>query len=174
MRRTAVGLALTIALALFPWQDAWGQVSIGAHASYMSEIGTGFTAQTADGTVGVGGRLGIGFPVVGIKLLGTVDMFFPDCGTEDCDFHATTLNLLYSIPIPVVISPYFGAGIAVQNSEGATSLLGDLSDYGINFMAGFILDRGGAFKPFVEGKYQLMTDFDDQLVLSAGLSLSTW
>jgi hypothetical protein len=174
MRKVAAGLVLAVALALFPWQVASGQVSIGAHASYMSEIGTGFTAQTADGTVGVGGRLGIGIPVVGIKLLGTVDMFFPDCGTEDCDFHAATANLLYTIPIPVLISPYFGAGIAVQNSEGGSSFLGDLSDWGINLMAGFSLDNGGSFQPFVEGKYQIMNDFDDQLVISAGLSFSTW
>jgi hypothetical protein len=174
MRKTAVGLTLTVALALFPWQVASGQLSIGAHASYMSEIGTGFTAETADGTVGVGGRLGIGFPVVGLKLLGTVDMFFPDCGTEDCDFHAATANLLYTLPIGVVISPYLGAGVAMQNSEGSTSFLGDLSDWGVNLMAGFSFGSAGVFQPYVEGKYQLMKDFDDQLVISAGLSLSTW
>ncbi len=174
MRKNAVGLALTFALVFIPWQSAWGQVSIGAHAAYMSEIGTGFTTETADGTMGVGGRIGVGVPVVGLKFLGTVNVFFPDCGVEDCDFYAGTLNMLYTIPVPMIIKPYFGAGVVVQKSGGATSLLGDLTDWGANLTAGFSLSSGGAFQPFFEVNYQLMTDFDDQLVLAAGLSISTW
>ena len=174
MRRTAIGLALTIALALFPWQDAWGQVSIGAHASYMTKIGTGLAVETADGTMGVGGRFGVGIPVVGIKFLVTADMYFPDCGTDDCEFYAGTVNVLYGIPGAMVISPYFGAGVAVQNSNGQSLLLGNVSDWGVNLMAGFSFGGLSAFEPFVEAKYQLMNDFDDPFIISAGLAYSTW
>ncbi len=167
MRRTAIGLALTIALALFPWQDAWGQVSIGAHASYMTEIGAG----AADGTMGVGGRFGVGIPVTGIRILATADMFFPDCGTEDCDFYTGTLNLLYGIPGAMVIKPYFGAGIAVQSVRLTVA---SESEWGVNVMAGVSFGGVSTFQPFVEAKYQIMNEWGEPFVISAGLSYSTW
>lgn len=39
-------------------------------------------------------------------------------------------------------------------------------------MAGFSLGSGN-LSPFVEARYQLMQDFDNQLAVSAGLTLST-
>lgn len=163
---------MAAALVLVPLDGASGQLSIGAHASYVPGIGTGATSETADGTVGVGGRLGIGISSVGIRLLGTVERFFPDCGSEDCEFEVGTATVIYDLPTSSALSPYLGAGISVQNSDGGASILGNRSDWGVNLMAGFSLGSGN-LSPFVEARYQLMQDFDNQLAVSAGLTLST-
>jgi len=173
MRRTAIGLALTIALALFPWQDAWGQASVGVHASVTNRIQT-VGPGSVGFTIGGGGRLGLGIPVVGIKFLATADVLIPDCGAVKCRVYNGTVNLLYTVPVPLVATPYFGAGLAYQNTDGASSVLGSSGDFGVNFMAGVSFGTVGTFHPFGELKYQFMRNFDNFLMASAGVSLSTW
>lgn len=173
MRRTAIGLALTIALTLFPWQDACGQGSIGAHASVTNRIDTGGPGSVGY-AFGVGGRLGVGVPVVGVKFLATADVIFPDCGAVTCRFYNGTVNLLYTVQVPMVATPYFGAGVAYQNTDEALSVLGDSDDFGVNLMAGISFGSLGTFHPFGELKYQFMNDHDNYIMASAGLEISTW
>ena len=172
MRRIAIGLALTIALAIFPWQAAWGQASIGVHASASPRV------EGAGGSVGFGvgggGRLGLGIPVVGIKFLVTADVLLPDCGAVKCRLYNGSLNLLYTLPIPMVVTPYFGGGVAYQHADGASSPLGAGNDLGVNLLAGISFGSVGTFHPFGELRYQFMSDHGNLIMGSAGVSLSTW
>ena len=172
MRRTAIGLALTIALVLFPWQDAWGQASIGVHASVTPRAQA--AGASAGFAVGAGGRFGLGIPVVGIKFLATADALFPDCGAAKCRLYNGSVNLLYTLSIPMVATPYFGGGIAYQNTDGRTSVLGASSDFGVKLMSGVSFGTVGTFHPFGELRYQIMSSHSNLLMASAGVSLSTW
>ncbi len=82
-------------------------------------------------------------------------------------------NLLWSLPVPFLLNPYLGAGVAFQNWTGE-SAMGTDSDQGFNFLAGVVLQGPtfSRFQPFVEVKYQKWNDFEDQKVLSAGILLS--
>lgn len=173
MKKAVTSFTLAAALLLLPMSAAWGQISIGVHGSYLSEIDAGMNLGSVDGTIGIGARAGIGVPLMGLNLLGTFDVFFPDCGSDDCEYQAATVNLLYGPPVSVLLKPYFGVGGVVINTEGGSALLRDMSDWGVNLLCG-IKFGGGGLTPFVEGKYQVMKDFEDQMVLSAGVNLSTW
>jgi len=172
VKKISVGILAATALILLSADGLRGQLLIGVHGSYVSGIGTGATSESVGGTKGVGGRLGIGIGSAGIRLLGTVDMFSPDCGSEDCEFKVSTVNLIYDLTTSPSSSRYFGAGIVVQKAGGEASIIGDRSEWGINLMAGFTLS-GGNLTPFVEARYQLMQEFDNHFALSAGLTLST-
>ena len=167
-----IGRSLTLAMGLFTLaaflgvEEGAGQIlAVGGHVSVNKDI-------TDDLTYGVGVRGHLSLPLTGMTIQGTADFFSPDCGTLDCEFQEVSLNLLWTLPVPFVATPYFGAGIAVQNTEGQ-SALGDESDYGVNFLAGIVL-KGPAFqrfRPFGEVKYQMMQDFDAQTVFSGGILL---
>jgi len=167
-----IGRTLTLVLCLFTLAAFVGMergasqiVAVGGHVSLNKDI-------TEDMTWGVGARGHLSLPLTGMTIQGTADIFSPDCGPLECDFQEVSLNLLWSLPVPFVASPYFGAGIAVQNTEGQGDL-GDQSDYGVNFLAGIILKGPtfSRFRPFVEVKYQMMQDFDPQTVFSGGILL---
>ena len=81
--------------------------------------------------------------------------------------------LLGTEQVSVLLKPYFGVGGVVINTEGGSALLRDMSDWGANLLCGVRIG-GGGISPFVEGKYQVMKDFKDQIILSAGVNLSTW
>jgi hypothetical protein len=167
VRSTFLVLGLFTFLALSGTETASAQVAaVGGHVSLNQDLGEGTTW-------GVGARAHLSLPLTGVTLQGTVDFFSPDCGTLECDFQEASLNVLWSLPIPFLAKPYFGAGIAAQNSEGE-GLLGDEKDFGANFLAGVIL-QGPAFtrfQPFGEVKYQMMQDFDPQTVFSFGMMLA--
>jgi hypothetical protein len=145
---------------------ASGQVlAVGGQVSMNRDI-------AADNTWGVGARGYLRLPLTGITLQGTADFYSPYCGTLECDLREVGLNLLWSLPVPFVANPYFGAGLAVRYPDGSWAELED-SDYGVNFLAGIVLQgaRFQRFRPFVEVKYQGMQDFDAQTVFSGGILL---
>ena len=125
-----------------------------------------------DNTWGFGPRAVFGIPLTGISLQATADFYSPGCGTGDCDLRDVGINLLWSLPVPYVANPYFGAGLAMQEWSGDREG-GDDTDYGVNFLAGVVLQGPTfqRFQPFVEAKYQAMQDFDAQLVFSGGILL---
>jgi len=136
-----------------------GQIlSVGARVSYITEV----DLVIQQGTLGLGGQAVLGFPVIGLKVQGTLDFYFPDCEGVDCDLRDVGLNGLWTLPIPVV-DPYLGAGVAVIRSsvEGE-----DDTDVGLNLLLGL-----GFRRLFVETKLQLLQDLDNQLVLTGGVSL---
>lgn len=128
-----------------------------------------------DITWGVGPRVQLGLPLTGITIQGTMDFFGPDCGTLECDLDEVGVNLLWSLPVPFVLNPYLGAGMAFQKWQGK-AYEGKDSDTGINFLAGIVL-QGPTFRrfqPFVEGKYQIWNDYDNQKVLAGGILLKVF
>ena len=123
-------------------------------------------------TVGVGVRGQLQVPLTGLMVQGTLDFYDPDCGSDDCDVRDVGVNLLWSLPVPVLVKPYFGAGLAIVDLGGEGFGEGD-TEYGINGLGGVML-TGGPFqrlRPFAEVKYQMISDFDDQLVFSGGVLL---
>jgi hypothetical protein len=166
-RPTAFLLSLLLLLTLLGPQGAASQVlAVGGQASVNRDLGQ-------DNTWGFGGRAQLSLPLTGITLQGTVDFYDPDCDSDDCDFREMSLNFLWTLSVPWVATPYLGAGLATQKSEGDWSL-GDADDYGVNFLAGIVL-KGPTFNrlhPFGEAKYQVMKDFDSQMVFSFGLLFS--
>jgi hypothetical protein len=123
-------------------------------------------------TWGVGPRLHLSLPLTGISVQGTMDFFGPECGTLECDLDEVDVNLLWSPPVSFVLNPYLGAGMAFQKWEGQAYADND-SDTGFNFLFGMVL-QGPTFRrfqPFVEGKYQIWNDYDNQKVLAGGILL---
>lgn len=160
----AAGVLGTLAL-LAPNPASAQVLAVGGQVSMNRDI-------AEDNTWGVGARAQVGLPLTGITVQGTADFFSPDCGTLDCDFREVSVNLLWSLPVPYVANPYLGAGVAMQNADG-TWAMGEDTDYGLNLLAGIILQGPTfqRFQPFVEAKYQAMQDFDSQLVFSGGILL---
>lgn len=168
-RRTAYLACLLLLASLLGGREASSQIlAVGGQVSMNQDL-------TDETTWGIGGRAQLSLPLTGITLQGTVDFFSPDCGSLDCDFREMSLNLLWTLPVPWVATPYLGAGIASQKAEGSWSF-GDADDYGANLLAGIIL-KGPAFTrfhPFGEAKYQVMKDFDSQTVFSFGIMFSVF
>ena len=165
MRRVFVGGMLVALAALLMPATAQAQVDLGIQASYNAEP-AGFDG--LDGAFGLGARLGVGLPLVGLGVTGSFDYFFPDCGTPDCTFWDLSGNVTYSIP-SVAINPYFGGGLALQSFE-QDGVGESEEEIGFNLLAGVKL---GAMMPvnlFGELKYQIFGDpFDNQFVISAGI-----
>lgn len=166
-RAFSLGFALFAATAVLGSMGLSGQVlAVGGQVSMNRDL-------TKENTWGFGGRAMVSLPLSGITVQGTADFFNPDCDPLDCDFREISLNLLWSIPVPWLANPYFGAGVAAQTSKGDWEF-GDAEDYGVNLVAGIVLqgptfDR---FQPFGEVKYQVMDDFDGQMVFSFGILLN--
>jgi len=138
----------------------------------VSSNASSFESTVAEeGMLGVGGKVLITVPLVGLRAEGTADYWFPDC-TVDCDFYELGLNLLWTIPTPAVpVDPYLGAGAVFQNVsfEGSESGEGgDDSDTGLNLVAGLAV--GSAPAIFGEARVLVMPDFENQTVFSLGLT----
>jgi len=164
-----LGLALALcSLASFtgPGNASAQILAVGGHVSVNPDI-------EDDLTLGVGARAHLSLPLTGFTIQGTYDFYGPKCGTLECDLGEAGLNLLWSLPVPFLLNPYLGAGVAFQNWTGE-SAMGTDSDQGFNFLAGVVLQGPtfSRFQPFVEVKYQKWNDFEDQKVLSAGILLS--
>ena len=82
-------------------------------------------------------------------------------------------KVLWSLPVPFLINPYLGAGLAFQKWDGGGFQPEEDSDTGFNFLGGLILQGPTftRFQPFVEFKYQAWNDYDDQKVFSGGILL---
>jgi hypothetical protein len=126
-----------------------------------------------DLTWGVGPRVHLGLPLVGISIQGTYDFYAPDCGTPDCDLKEMGVNLLWSLPVPFLVNPYLGAGLAFQKWDGE-AYADDDSDTGVNFLAGIVLQGPTfqRFQPFGEVRYQIWKDYDNQKVFAGGILMS--
>lgn len=162
--RRSVAAAMTLALAaLVLPTDADAQVDVGVQASFNSEPAG---LDDNDGAFGVGARIGINLPIIGLGVLGTGDIFFPDCD-PDCDFWDVSGNLTYTFPL-VALDPYIGAGVALQSFE--LEGFDSEEEVGGNLFAGV---KVGALLPvqlFGELKYQIFGEpFDDQFVVSVGI-----
>ena len=139
------------------------------------DIGGHFVANMdarEDVTWGVGPRLQLSDPMLGFSLLLTYDFYSPDCGTLQCDLDEFGLDLLWSLPMPFLLDPYLGAGLAFQKWEGR-AYEGKEKDTAVTFLAGIALQGSTfeRFRPFIEGKYQVSSDFPNQKVIAGGILL---
>jgi hypothetical protein len=161
----AVALLGTMSLAA-PSSASAQALAIGGHASLNPDL-------VEENTLGVGLRAHVGLPLTGLAVQATYDFYGPDCGVFECDVGEAGLNLLWSLPVPYFFHPYFGAGAAFRKWTGQ-SQWGTESHQGVNFLAGVVL-QGPTFRrfqPFIEAKYQVWNDTDNQKVLSGGILLS--
>jgi hypothetical protein len=166
-RTITLAIGLIAFMAFVAVEEGSGQIlAIGGHASMNQDI-------SDETTWGWGARGQIGLPLTSLAIQGTLDFFSPDCDSQDCELQEVSVNLLWTLPIPWLAKPYLGAGVAVQNSEGDWDL-GDQSDYGVNALAGIILQGPTfpRFQPFGEVKFQSMEDFDSQTVFTFGILLA--
>jgi hypothetical protein len=141
-------------------------LAVGGHASLNPDL-------VDDNTLGVGLRAHVALPLTGVAVQATYDFYGPDCGVFECDVGELGLNLLWSLPVPYFFNPYVGAGGAFRKWTGE-SQWGTESHQGMNFLAGLVL-QGPTFRrfqPFIEAKYQVWNDTDNQKVLSGGILLN--
>jgi hypothetical protein len=154
-----------------------GSVAMAApSAAQILAIGGQVSANTdvqENVTWGVGPRVHVGFPLIGFTVQGMYDFYAPDCGTLKCDLKEMGVNLLWSLPVPSPVKPYFGAGLAFQKWEGETPT-GDDSDTGVNFLAGIVLQGPTfhRFQPFGEIRYQIWKDYVNQKVFAGGILMN--
>lgn len=164
MRRVFVGGLLIALTTLLAPGSARAQIDLGAQLSYNGEPAG---AEGLDGAFGLGARVGVGLPLVGLGVTGSFDYFFPDCDPVDCTFWDLSGNVTYTLP-SVAVNPYFGGGVALQSFE--VEEFDSEEEVGFNLLAGVKL---GAMMPvdlFGELKYQIFGDpFDNQFVISAGI-----
>ena len=82
------------------------------------------------------------------------------------------VNVLWALPVPFLMKPYIGAGMAFQKWEGQFDLSTD-EGTAINFLAGLILQGPtfDQFQPFVEFKYQSWDEYENQKVMAGGIML---
>lgn len=159
-------MALGFLCALLGALPASGQVlSVGGHFVANTDIDDELTW-------GVGGRAHLGLPLTGLTLQGTYDFYSPSCGNFDCDMNELGVNVLWALPVPFLMKPYIGAGMAFQKWEGQFDLSTD-EGTAINFLAGLILQGPtfDQFQPFVEFKYQSWDEYENQKVMAGGIML---
>lgn len=169
-----MALALAAASAASLPAGISAQVSVGVNASFVPSINTGASPEGLDGTPGIGGRGQIGIPGRNLRLMGSLEMFFPDCGAEDCEYEIGTASVLFDFSTESSVVAYLGAGLSVLNSDGPESTaIGNKSDWGAHLLLGARMGSS-RMKPFVDIRYQLMPDFENQLAVSAGMSVTLW
>lgn len=158
-----VAVFVVLFLVAMPFANrAHGQVELGGHGLYNT--GLGFNSRVADdGAFGLGLRIGSALPAMGMGIGATLNLFFPDCVDGTCTFLDVSGDLRYRIPAESKVRPYLGGGVAFQRSSSL-----DLSDTGLNCLAGIELPGPFSLNTMLEASYRLMNDFDNQLVLLVG------
>jgi len=169
-RRLAIAIALLGAGAV-PLQ---GQgLALGIQGSVADHAGFGLGPRAV---------LDLGPLDLGFRIVGSVELFFPDSETfersgvpveaDDVDYWEANVNVVYTLGLPVVpLVPYFGGGLNFANTkvEGSPDGLLDIdeSDAGVNVLAGLELRILGV-GPFFEGRYTF--GGGDQWVLTGGIT----
>lgn len=161
MRKSPWVVLLAVSLTLLSARPAAAQIDVGVHGLYNDN------AQLTDGSVGVGARAGVELPLVGLGAHGDFNWYFPDCADGvDCEFREILGGVTYSVLPLVAASPYFGAGVALQNSSVDGM---EADETGFNLLAGVELGGVSPINGYGEVSYRLMDDFENQLVISAGI-----
>ena len=100
-----VALALTVGSP----DPAAAQLSFGLHATQAHDL--------FDRTTGVGGRVALDLPLAPFGAALNGDLFFPDCGDQDCSYRSASLDVQFRlVPIPVV-RPYLMGAYVVRRVE---------------------------------------------------------
>lgn len=159
LRTLAVAAAAVFALVAAP-QDAQAQVPVkfGVHVANATDV--------ADGTWGLGARVGIDPPVMPLSFFGTVDYFFPDCGDGDCGYQNFAVDANFTpLPFPMV-DVYLTGGLLLRRLS--------IEDASETF-TGFSLGAGVAFNfvasAYLEARNEFFSDEDggNQILIRLGL-----
>ena len=150
----------------------------GGQAAAQIEIGGAATVSSIrGGTFGLNGRLVV--PVresrrMGVRLEAAVDYYWPSCPSINCDAIATQLNVMFQNRIGGRADTYFGAGGTYQRitleEDDLTTLEGDA--WGANFVVGSRYASETALHPFLELRWTLLDEIDNQLAVSFGATVT--
>lgn len=168
-RRFGIALAVLFLGTIISSGQVSAQVlAVGGHFVANADLDDEFTW-------GVGGRAHLSLPLTGLALQGTYDFYSPSCGTLECDLNEVGVNVLWNLPVPWLMSPYLGAGMAFQKWDGELDLSTN-EGTAFQFLAGLILqgptfDR---FQPFVEFKYQAWDEYENQKVMAGGILMKVF
>jgi hypothetical protein len=164
MKRTVFGIFLAAGmLVAAPADEAKAQFLWGAHVPYALD--------TFDGAFGIGGRLGYDLPVLPIDIVGVGEVFFPDCGANDCSLWGASAEANLRLPIPIV-RPYLTGGLGYRSlsrprSDGNGTE--DLSATGVSLGLGVDFNLA-AVRLFVDGRYEWYDeDVVSQPIFRAGI-----
>ncbi len=120
-----------------------------------------------NGSTGIGARLALGLPVIPVEITGAAEYFFPDCGGNDCTYWGANGHILLKIPTVMPVKPYGGVGIGYQSISQDFGDDGD--ETGTNLVLGVELGATPRVSPFIELRYELLSELSDQLVVSLGI-----
>lgn len=151
----ALALAGVVAAGSTP-SDASAQLRAGPQLSFASDV--------FGGTVGVGSRVEFGIPAFPVRLAASADYFFPDC--DRCRYWEGNVNLLVSLPLmPIPFLRYVGGGWHLQSVK-ASAFEDAIRARGFNAVGGV-----GSENTYIEFRYELLEDVQDQYVLSFAILL---
>ncbi len=152
-------------------------VLIGALAvpvSANAQLFGGITAARADkifgGTSGMGGVLGVDFPILPLDAFVAGTWFFPDC--DGCDLKGWSLGANLRLPIPMV-RPYLTGGMTWRDvglGDETINPLAENDDSGVFAGAGVDLAIA-SFRLFLEGRYEFLDGDLGQAVVRMGVML---
>lgn len=159
MKKRTWFLVCALSAALVAAPGAQAQVNVGGQLLYNNEL--------SDGSMGIGGRVGVELPVAGLQVRADGNWFFPDCGAGlDCDFWELLGSVSYGLLPASPAQPYVGAGISYQNLSSGGA---DLDETGFNILGGVELGGLLPVNVFAELAYRMMGDFNNQFMLSTGV-----
>lgn len=153
-------MAALLAAVLLPSDGLEAQLALGAQVS--------MTDYEPEGTTwGFGGRAMLGFPLTGLYLQASSDIFRRDCESGTCYQQEMGANLLWTFPLPIIVKPYLGAGVTLDGQYGS-GLSWSIDEFDLNVIGGAVIGGTGfqRFRPFVEARY---TTREGQTFFSAGL-----
>lgn len=158
---------LAFGAALTTPSFAEAQVDIGVQAVYNVDLQI---AGDDNGAAGIGGLLRLESLLGALGAQGKVNWYYPDCPLGSCNFWEIGAGPVFTTRGERVMRPEFGAGVVYQSSTVATSGGNvDSGDTGFDVFGGFLIEAGESSNAFARLGYRLMQDFDEQLVISAGL-----
>ena len=171
MRRPLFASLLVAALTLTLHGDLQAQTfRIGGQGVYSS--------RTFADAWGVGGRVGVGIPLLPIEFQGIFDYYWPDCpaGSGTCESWSAGANVLFA---DGRTGPYFGLGAIYNQSrypcvadDGVSTEIVEFKDWAFDITAGLIFDVLPRLHPFADFRYEwYFGDAQDQLVISVGFIL---
>lgn len=162
IRTLALALAAVLGAVLQPGREAAGQVALGTQLSMTEYV-------VDENSWGPGVRALLKVPFTGLTIQGTYDSFRMPCGPETCRHRDLGFALLWSFPLPLLVDPYLGVGVAPVVEEG-WKLNWDVGRTGMYALGGLWLGgpgfRGTRF--FAEAKHSFR---ENQLFISAGFLL---
>ena len=145
-------LVLTALLSFAP--EARAQIHPGVHVARA--------ADSFGGVNGAGASVALGVPLVPVSLFVAGEYFFPGC--DHCSLWGGSADVHFSLPFPIV-KPFGTAGLVMRHTEVSNT---QVRTEGLGLGAGVNVSAlvVGAY---VEGRYEIMSGGDDQLVFRLGV-----